>query len=56
MLTVHDSIIAEVEDADVEEYIYQATRIMTSWPSEGVPITVDVEVGQSYGAMSAYEA
>lgn len=54
VLTVHDSIGAEVDDEDVPEYVHHATRIMTGWYSMGVPITVDVEVGQRWGEMQAY--
>lgn len=54
VLVVHDSIVGEVADDDVDEYVYNTNLIMTSHYSAGVPIVAEIEVGQSYGAMMPY--
>lgn len=55
VMTVHDSLIFEVYEDDVPELVEQATRIMTSHESGGVLLDVDVEWGDSWGALEAYE-
>lgn len=54
VLTVHDSIIIEVADAQVKKVINGAKRIMESWPSAGkldVPLKADVKLGQTWGSL-----
>ena len=55
VLTVHDSIMLEVDDDAVEEVAYQCKRIMESHNSCGIPLEVDVEIGQSWGSLESYE-
>jgi len=55
VLTVHDSIILEVPEKLVEEAIERARNIMTGWPSQGVPLVVDVEVGPAWGSLRKLE-
>lgn len=50
-MMVHDSLEAEVLEADVPEYVFHAVQVMTGWESEGCPIEVDVEVGPSRGEL-----
>ena len=52
MLPVHDSLLLEVRDDVVDEASYQVHRIMTSWPSNGVPLAVDVEEGILWGSLT----
>jgi len=54
VLTVHDSLMFEVEESALEEVAYQAQRIMSQWPSAGVPLTVDMKVGQAWGSLKNY--
>jgi DNA polymerase I-like protein with 3'-5' exonuclease and polymerase domains/uracil-DNA glycosylase len=54
VLTVHDSIIFECADRDVPRLVQMARQVMTGWYSADVPITVDVEVGQTWGDMEPY--
>jgi DNA polymerase I-like protein with 3'-5' exonuclease and polymerase domains len=57
--TVHDSIVAEVADELLDEYVQQ---LITNLQRDrgvfipGCPITVDVEVGPSWGELKSYEA
>ena len=51
VLTVHDSIMAEVREDVVAEYIGESRRLMTSWNSGDVPLAVDFAVGKSWGSM-----
>ncbi len=55
IMTVHDSIIAEVHDLDVDEYCENAKRIMESWDAGGVPIKVDIETGKNWAELKNYE-
>lgn len=51
VLPVHDSLLFDVREDAVEELLYVAPRIMCGWPSGDVPLTVDAEVGDSWGSM-----
>lgn len=55
VLPVHDQLLFEVRDDHVPVVVETARRIMTSWPSEGVPLVVDVETGQAWGSLQHYE-
>ena len=55
VLTVHDSLLLEVRDDCIEEVASQVRRIMRSWPSEGVPLDVDLETGPTWGDLHHYE-
>jgi uracil-DNA glycosylase family 4 len=52
ILTVYDSIIAEVRSDAVEEYAWHANKIMCGWPSKDMPIKADFKHGKSWGTMS----
>lgn len=51
VMTVHDSIILEVDQSAVRETYEQVRRIMQSWPSNGVPLVADLEIGHAWGSM-----
>jgi len=51
ILQIHDALVLECGEDAVDEVLYQVNRIMTSWPSMGVPLKVDAEVGPSWGEM-----
>jgi len=53
-MTVHDSLIFEVVEAELHRLIENMVRIMVGWPSGKVKIAVDVEVGDSWGALESY--
>jgi DNA polymerase-1 len=53
VMTVHDSIVLEVPDADVLRVAAEAKRLMLRWPSGGVPMAVDVEVGDDWGHLKS---
>lgn len=55
VLPVHDSLLLDTHQDAVEEVIHQAHRIMTSWNANGVPISVDVETGHSWGSLQRYD-
>ena len=48
-LPVHDSLLLEAQEDYADEVIQQTVSIMTGWNSMGVPLTVDVEKGPSWG-------
>lgn len=48
-LPVHDSLLMQIREDVVDEVLVESKSIMTSWDSAGVPVTVDVEVGPSWG-------
>jgi|TARA_R110000868_G_scaffold99778_3_gene274511 DNA polymerase I-like protein with 3'-5' exonuclease and polymerase domains len=51
VLTVHDSIVCCVPDADVEEakiYVEQCMRAVPDW-AKGLPVDCEAGVGKSYG-------
>jgi len=54
VMTVHDSIILEVVDRQVDEVAPEVIDIMSGWPSDGVPLVVDCEFGQSWGALKPW--
>jgi DNA polymerase-1 len=55
VLAIHDALLLNVREDCVDEVAYHVSRIMTQWPSAGVPIEVDVEVGPSWGGLEKYE-
>ena len=54
VLTVYDSILLEVHHSAVDEVACNVRRIMTSWPSKGVPLEADVKTGRSWGELTPY--
>ncbi len=54
VLTVHDSIVIEARADAVDEVVAVARDIMEGWPSNGVHLAVDAEVGQSWGSLKPY--
>lgn len=54
VLAVHDSLMFEVPVKHVAELVEKSRSVMQSWPSEGVPLVVDVEVGPSWGSLEPY--
>ena len=56
VLTVHDSVILEVDDDYVDEVAVKCKSIMESWPTTtGVPLVADVEVGPAWGSLRKWE-
>ena len=55
VLQVHDSLVFEVHEDDVQEFVPEVTRLMTDWyvPND-VPIEVDAEVGLRWGSLVAW--
>jgi DNA polymerase-1 len=51
ILTVYDSILAEVEEGWVEGYRAVARDVMLGWDSRGVPLEVEVKAGKTWGQM-----
>jgi DNA polymerase-1 len=52
LLTVYDSILAEVREGQVDEAREIMERIMTQWPTRaGVPLKVDTKIGHNWGSM-----
>lgn len=53
IVTVHDSIVFDLlaDKALVEEVVWEVHRVMTGWPSGGVPIEVDFDIGARWGSM-----
>ena len=56
VLTVHDSIIQEVEESAVEEVAYTTRQIMLRHNSMGVPLDVDFKVGRTWGALTEFKS
>lgn len=56
IMTVHDSIVLEVPDDLVASSIAMGKSIMTQWATTLVPMVVDAEVGQNWGAMEKWVA
>lgn len=54
VLTVHDSLMFEVQVEAVHEVAWQVRRIMQSWNSGGVPLVVDIKTGPSWGRLEKY--
>jgi DNA polymerase-1 len=55
VLTVYDSIIFECREDAVAEVAWRARDVMRGWPSFGVPLVVDFEVGTAWGSLKKYE-
>lgn len=56
VLTVHDSIILEVDEDCLHDAARGVYGIMTGWPtSHGVKMDVDMKWGTSWGALQKYE-
>jgi len=55
VLSVHDSLMFDVEESALEEVAYHVHRIMTGWNANGVPIAIDMEVGRSWGSLQKYD-
>ena len=54
VLTVHDSLLFEVEEDYADELIETAQHLMSDWDSNGVPLVVDAEIGKSWGRLKNY--
>lgn len=55
VLPVHDSLLLDVREDCLDEVAFHVHRIMTQWPSNGVPIGVDMDVGDAWGSMKKYD-
>ena len=55
VLSVYDSIIFDVDPYAIDEVAAQASDIMTSWPSGGIPLKVDAEWGEQWGELEEYK-
>ena len=55
VLTVHDSLLFEVDEDCVDELVETAQYLMADWESNGVPLVVDAEVGKSWGSLKNYD-
>lgn len=53
--TVHDSIIIECNESEIDDVVDAARAIMEQWPSGGVPLVADAEIGWSWGSLVGYE-
>lgn len=51
IIPIHDSLMFEVGESDIEELVEGASGIMTQWNSDGIPLIVDTEFGTSWGTM-----
>jgi DNA polymerase-1 len=51
VLTVHDSLLFEVDEKKSSEFIDIIRHLMTDWPTHGVPILVDAEIGDTWGEL-----
>lgn len=54
VLPVHDSIMFECREDWVPRVVERARSIMVGWPSGGVPLVVDCEVGRSWGSLAKW--
>lgn len=54
VVPVHDSLMFEVREDCVDELAVKVRDIMEGWPSGGVPLVADCEVGQSWGSIKKY--
>jgi DNA polymerase I-like protein with 3'-5' exonuclease and polymerase domains len=54
VLTVHDSLLFEVEEAWLPRVSKKVQEIMTSWFSYDVPLVADFKAGPSWGSMKPY--
>lgn len=56
LLTVHDSLVFQVERAHIHDAVRLITETMTTPPFEtSTPFAVDVEIGTSYGEKEEYD-
>ena len=53
ILTVHDSIMVEVREDQVDEAQEIMRQVMSSHPSMGVPLVVDFKRGHAWGSLKA---
>jgi DNA polymerase-1 len=51
VLTVHDSLMFEVDEDRALELVSVVRGLMTDFPSNGVPIVVDAEIGPDWGQL-----
>lgn len=53
VLTVHDSVLLECDDHQtvIDDVLGNVQRLMESWPSAGVRLGVDAEIGKEWGSM-----
>lgn len=51
VLTVYDSIVAEVRNDAVDEYVFHARRVMEGWNSGDMPIKADFKKGFAWGSL-----
>jgi DNA polymerase-1 len=51
ILPIHDSLLFDVREDAVEELKEVVPKIMCDWPTEGVPLRVDTEMGPSFGSL-----
>ncbi len=49
--SVYDSIMLEVRNDCIADVAQKMREVMTGWPSVGVPLVADLEVGESWGNM-----
>lgn len=55
VLTVHDSIILEVDEGMLDVALGTAEEIMIGWPTwNGMKLAVDAKVGHSWGSLQKY--
>lgn len=54
-LQVHDSIIGDVADSAVDEYITNLHRLMTQWDLGPVPLVADCEKGPTWAALKSVD-
>jgi DNA polymerase-1 len=52
VLSVHDSLLLEVRDDCLGEVAAKVKEVMTGWPSDDVPLVVDVEAGPTWGDLT----
>ena len=55
VLTVHDSILLEVDDDAVDEACWAINHLMTDWDTAGVPLDVDIETGKNWADLTPYK-
>ncbi len=53
-LSVHDSVILEINREDLHEVAHQVSRIMTSHNGMGINMAVDMKWGSSWGSLVEY--
>jgi DNA polymerase-1 len=56
ILPVHDSIMLEVAEPAVSEVVDYCRTVMEGWPSQGVKLVADVEIGPSWGSLEKVKA